>query len=435
MRTLTEADPQFADLVELLYGDTVDPDVVWADVFGKAAPGQSDVSSTGNRDKMARRIALAGTVAGGALGVKELGTKAKPLRNAIKAGRGWLKPASAVGTAGVALGADVLATRVLNEDRKRAEVGKRAGGLVEVRKLSIGQLSEGFKNGYRTLLNGPGDAAAAAKPAGSLKPTTSAGGGHKPPIRGLQRATGTAAPQAAAPSAAPTAAAASPTVPGQVTKPGMAQALGNVAGAMGPKGMAAAGGVGAAGAYGAGRHRKAQQGYMDPSYGPGFGKRDELLIEGTFSKLDHEQQLAFGWASVTNVNGTPVVDRQGDYIDLEDIEKAAYDYVLKSRIGGDMHRRTAAKATEFDTGRGLHLDSPADAPHHVSDLVESIVFTDEKIAKLGLPEDFPRGWWVGFKIHDPDVWDLVKKGERTGFSIHGKGKRVDKSLDELHGYV
>jgi hypothetical protein len=128
--------------------------------------------------------------------------------------------------------------------------------------------------------------------------------------------------------------------------------------------------------------------------------------------------LAFGWASVVKVNGTPIVDRQGDYIDMDDLEEAAYNYVRGSRVGGNMHKRSM-----LDGG-----------PHKVSDMVESIVFTPDKIAKMGLPSDFPQGWWVGYKIHDDETWDMVKKRERTGFSIHGRGLRKAADLDEIMGY-
>lgn len=141
---------------------------------------------------------------------------------------------------------------------------------------------------------------------------------------------------------------------------------------------------------------------------------------GEFSKFDEDKRLAFGWASVVKVNGEPVVDRQGDYIGIGDIEDAAYVYVEKSRVGGDMHRRVGGKDLAGE-----------DRPHHVADLVESMVFTPEKIAKMGLPDDFPVGWWVGFKVHDDASWTEVKEGRRTGFSIHGKGIRKEVDYDSI----
>jgi hypothetical protein len=31
---------------------------------------------------------------------------------------------------------------------------------------------------------------------------------------------------------------------------------------------------------------------------------------------------------------------------------------------------------------------------------------------------------MAVKIHDPDIWQAVKKGEITGFSIAGQGERI-----------
>ena len=112
-----------------------------------------------------------------------------------------------------------------------------------------------------------------------------------------------------------------------------------------------------------------------------------------------------------SLNGEAVIDRQGDYIPLDEIEKSAYTYVLNSRKGGDMHSRDGEQ------------------PLHTSDMIESFVITPEKLEKMGLDSNaLPHGWWVGFKVNDDAQWERVKKSERTGFSIHGSGKRVEKSL-------
>jgi len=51
----------------------------------------------------------------------------------------------------------------------------------------------------------------------------------------------------------------------------------------------------------------------------------------------------------------------------------------------------------------------------------------EKAEAMGLTDAKNYGWWLGMKINDDEQWELVKKGERQGFSIHGKGKRTDHS--------
>lgn len=135
--------------------------------------------------------------------------------------------------------------------------------------------------------------------------------------------------------------------------------------------------------------------------------RDEFGVYCEISKVDTDKRQVFGWASISKKHGAEVVeDLQGDSIDTDELEKAAYNYMLKSRKGGHEHQKG-------DEG-----------PVHVSDIIESMVITKEKKEALGLPEDMHEGWWVGFKVNDDKVWELAKSGELAGFSIHGSGRRV-----------
>lgn len=120
------------------------------------------------------------------------------------------------------------------------------------------------------------------------------------------------------------------------------------------------------------------------------------------AKLDEERMLVFGYASVAvKSDGETVVDSQGDVIAPNDLENAAYDFVLHSRDGGVMHQKTG-----------------------VARLVESFFINPEKLQKLGLSEDaLPQGWWIGMKVDDPAVWKRVKSGELKMFSIGGRGRR------------
>lgn len=147
----------------------------------------------------------------------------------------------------------------------------------------------------------------------------------------------------------------------------------------------------------------------------------EVVWSGDISKVDSDKQQIFGWASVAELDGKPVVDLQGDYIHPDDVEKAAYDYVLNSRVGGDMHDRIDEYGNLIEKA----------GPRHVSDLIESMVFTPEKCEAMGISKNLAGRWWTGFQVNDPDVWMDVKEGRRTGFSIHGAGLRKSIDITEL----
>jgi hypothetical protein len=58
-----------------------------------------------------------------------------------------------------------------------------------------------------------------------------------------------------------------------------------------------------------------------------------------------------------------------------------------------------------------------------SDIVESMVFTPEKMAAMGISKGLlPSGWWIGAKCDDA-TWADYKAGRLKAFSIHGKGTR------------
>ncbi len=123
-----------------------------------------------------------------------------------------------------------------------------------------------------------------------------------------------------------------------------------------------------------------------------------MELKGTIVKRDDDKFLVYGWASVANdKDGNPVIDSQGDVISIEELEKAAFDFVCFNGMGGEMH----------DPDR-----------MGVSWLVESFVFTPQKLELLGLPKDaLPQGWFVGFKVRDAETWQKVKNGDYKSFSI------------------
>ena len=112
----------------------------------------------------------------------------------------------------------------------------------------------------------------------------------------------------------------------------------------------------------------------------------EHTLCGRFSiqKSSDEKRLAFGWASISQ-------DESGaELVDLA-------EFVRLYREGGEMHERGDCAV-----------------------LVESVVFTKEKMAAMGIPEGtLPTGWGIGFYITDDEVWEKVKSGEYPMFSIEG----------------
>ncbi len=130
------------------------------------------------------------------------------------------------------------------------------------------------------------------------------------------------------------------------------------------------------------------------------GEPWEVEVVVTKAEDVKDQHLMFGFASMAEMDGKLIIDKQGDMIDPEDLEKAAYDFVLYHRRLGDMHERIG-----------------------VGDMVESMVFTKQKQELLGIDLGV-QGWWVGFKVTDEDLWKRVKAGELPEFSIGGRALRM-----------
>lgn len=130
----------------------------------------------------------------------------------------------------------------------------------------------------------------------------------------------------------------------------------------------------------------------------------DFNVEVPINKIDDDQRLVFGWASViTNEDGTQLVDQQGDVIEIAELEGAVYDFVMS-----------------YWPTAGVNHERPC------GQLVESIVFTTKKLEMLGITDSkIQLGWWVGFKIWDDQVWQKIKSGEYKMFSIGGTATRVE----------
>jgi hypothetical protein len=134
------------------------------------------------------------------------------------------------------------------------------------------------------------------------------------------------------------------------------------------------------------------------------------------AKADDDLQLIFGWANVTvETDGTQVVDAHAEVIDTEELELAAYEFVLTARHSGEDH----------DPNKGID-----------GALVESMMFTPEKREALARSRDtgevdpdllaalekaLPDGWWVGFHLPDREAYQRARTA-KTMFSIEGRSQ-------------
>lgn len=126
-------------------------------------------------------------------------------------------------------------------------------------------------------------------------------------------------------------------------------------------------------------------------------------------KFIDDEQLVFGWASISkDKDGNRPFEWQGDIIDMEELEPAIYKFNLECREANADH-----------------------SGPQVGRLVESVVFSKEKMAAMGIPEGIvPEGVWCGFKIDDTQVYKKVKQGIYKMFSIEGNAVREKVGGDE-----
>lgn len=65
------------------------------------------------------------------------------------------------------------------------------------------------------------------------------------------------------------------------------------------------------------------------------------------------------------------------------------------------------------------------AGNAIGEVVESVIVDDELAKALGI-SDGKRGWWIGMRINDPAIQEMVRKGTFRAFSIGGSGRRQPK---------
>lgn len=121
-------------------------------------------------------------------------------------------------------------------------------------------------------------------------------------------------------------------------------------------------------------------------------------------KGDDTTQCVFGWASIAvTKEGETLVDLQEDIIDIYDLEKAFQDYMHES---GELNFRHNGLARGY--------------------LVEMMVFTPEKLTKMGVPDGIlPLGALVTYHLPDREDYDQAKAEGLLMFSIEGTASREE----------
>lgn len=125
---------------------------------------------------------------------------------------------------------------------------------------------------------------------------------------------------------------------------------------------------------------------------PDFQKEVKLFI----NKEEEEQQLVYGIVYEPDVE-----DSHGDYMTAPSIEKAAHGFMKDARNIDKQH--------DFNAGVGEVVESyiaPAD-------------FT------LG-EQEIKKGSWVLVTKATDEIWEEIKKGEITGYSMAGTAETIEK---------
>lgn len=135
--------------------------------------------------------------------------------------------------------------------------------------------------------------------------------------------------------------------------------------------------------------------------GTSVSEMTKFETSGKITKVDDEQRIIYGYASVVTKGGKPVVDRQGDIISPATMEKAATEFMLGARNGLTMHKGEPTTT-----------------------IVHSMPFTKEIQEAFGIESDL-EGWLIAVKVHDDETWERQKAGEFTGFSIGGSATKVE----------
>ncbi|MBU5356136.1 terminase [Paenibacillus barcinonensis] len=130
--------------------------------------------------------------------------------------------------------------------------------------------------------------------------------------------------------------------------------------------------------------------------------KDTIQKQVQIAKVDDTKHIVIGVVYQPDVE-----DAHGDMMDAVEIEKAAHLFME------NQHTYNIDKQHDLDADKGYVVESyiaPCD-----------MEIGDQVIAK--------GSWVAGVKVTDDDTWEDIQKGEITGFSMWGVGKREEVEED------
>lgn len=118
--------------------------------------------------------------------------------------------------------------------------------------------------------------------------------------------------------------------------------------------------------------------------------------QGQVIKVSDELGVVFGWAIICKIDGVPYFDVQGDHIPEASMLEAAVDFMVSSRVLGDMHQKAEG-----------------------GNVVFAFPMTAEIAAAYGISTK-QSGLMIGVKPANPETLEKFRDGTYTGFSIGGR---------------
>lgn len=140
-------------------------------------------------------------------------------------------------------------------------------------------------------------------------------------------------------------------------------------------------------------------------------------VKYSLMKDSEEEQIAYAPAMVPDE-----LDKDGDLVPAPVVRKTAHNFIREKRVDeADMEHETPKSSHEASKNRGT--------------IVESWILKEDQEYELvdGTKKNYDEGtWMVGIQYKD-NVWNKIKQGEITGYSIHGAPTVVKNTERYING--